>query len=51
MALILLFAPLSKQKPVILPFRLKLKEFFFRTERKNFVLDLNVVKNALKIHA
>jgi hypothetical protein len=51
MTLIFLFAPLTKQKPVNLFLHLKLKGFFFRTERKNFVLDRNVVKNALKIHA
>ena len=49
--LVLLFAPLSKQKPVDPPIYLKRIDFFL-TEKKNFVIGHNVVvENALKIHA
>jgi len=50
MILILLFVTLSKRKPVNLPIQLKHMEFFFCTERKNFVVDRNAAKNVLKIH-
>jgi len=50
MTLIFLFSLLFKRKSVNLRIYLKLKGLFFRTERKNFVLDRNVVKNALKIY-